>query len=162
MSIPVRNIWWLMLYASDLGPAANPAKLSTEDLPEHIPDLVAEVLARAVEERQRRQLSTAFLPRQAVLSRVRGRIDHLTTHRRHLLAKGQVACRFEELSIDSPRNRYVRTALDTIARLVKEPSLAHRCRSLAAGHGSAAPRRGVRPPRTAESQALRALVAAPV
>jgi 5-methylcytosine-specific restriction enzyme subunit McrC len=122
-----------MLYASDLGPAANPAKLATEDLPEHIPDLVAEVVARAVEQRQRRQLSTAFLPRRAVLSRVRGRIDHLTTERHHLLAKGKVACRFEELGVDSPRNRYVRTALDTIARLVNEPSLAHRCRSLAAG-----------------------------
>lgn len=133
MSIPVRNIWWLMLYASDLGPAANPAKLAAEDLPEHIPELVAEVLALAVEERQRRQLSTAFLPRQAVISRVRGRIDHLPTERHFLLAKGRVACRFEELSIDSPRNRYVRTALDTIARLVKPQDLAHRCRALAAG-----------------------------
>jgi hypothetical protein len=30
-----------MLYASDLGKAANPAKLATEDLPMPIPDLVA-------------------------------------------------------------------------------------------------------------------------
>ncbi len=133
MSIPVRNIWWLMLYASDLGKAANPARLAAEDLPDHIPDLVAEILARAVEQRQRRQLTTAFLPRSAVLNRVRGRIDHLTTGRHRLLAKGQVACRFEELSIDSPRNRYVRAALDTIGRLVRKPELAHRCRGLAHG-----------------------------
>jgi 5-methylcytosine-specific restriction enzyme subunit McrC len=133
VSIPVRNIWWLMLYASDLGKAANPAKLASEDLPDDIPDLVAEILARAVEQRQRRQLSTAFLPREAVLTRVRGRIDHLTTSRRQLLAKGQVACRFEELSIDSPRNRYVRAALDTVGRLVRKPGLAHRCRGLAHG-----------------------------
>lgn len=132
VSIPVRNIWWLMLYASDLGRDLSPTKIATEDLPEGIPDLVAEVLALAVEQRQRRQLSTAFLPRQAVLSRVRGRIDHLSTERHHLLAKGRVACRFEDLSIDSPRNRYVRTALDTIARLVQDNSLAHRCRALAA------------------------------
>jgi 5-methylcytosine-specific restriction enzyme subunit McrC len=131
VSIPVRNIWWLMLYASDLGSAANSAKLAAEDLPEEIPDLVAEILARAVEQRQRRQLTTAFLPREAVLSRVRGRIDHLTTSRRQLLAKGQVACRFEELSVDSPRNRYVRAALDGVARLVRQPELAHRCRGLA-------------------------------
>ena len=131
MSIPVRNIWWLMLYASDLGKAANPAKLASEDLPDDIPDLVAEILARAVEQRQRRQLSTSFLPREAVLTRVRGRIDHLTTSRRQLLAKGQVACRFEELTIDSPRNRYVRAALETVASLVSQPALAHRCRGLA-------------------------------
>ena len=28
MSIPVRNIWWLMLYASDLGREAAPALLA--------------------------------------------------------------------------------------------------------------------------------------
>ena len=103
MSIPVRNIWWLMLYVTDLGPAENPAKLAAEDLPDEIPDLVAAILARAVEQRQRRQL----------------------------LAKGQVACRFEELSVDSPRNCYVRAALDGVARLVRKPELAHRCRGLA-------------------------------
>ncbi|MFZ9753827.1 MAG: 5-methylcytosine-specific restriction endonuclease system specificity protein McrC [Cyanobium sp.] len=133
MSIPVRNIWWLMLYASDLGKGSDPAQLAAEDLPEDIPDLVAEILARAVEQRQRRQLSTAFRQREAVLSRVRGRIDHLTTSRRQLLSKGQVACRFEELTVDSPRNRFVRAALEVVARLVSQPALAHRCRGLAHG-----------------------------
>ncbi|MFN5193257.1 MAG: 5-methylcytosine-specific restriction endonuclease system specificity protein McrC [Cyanobacteriota bacterium] len=133
MSIPIRNIWWLMLYASDLGRSTDPVQLAAEDLPEEIPDLAAEILARAVEQRQRRQLSTAFRQREAVLTRVRGRIDHLTTSRRQLLAKGQVACRFEELTIDSPRNRYVRAALETVARLVSQPALAHRCRGLAHG-----------------------------
>ncbi|MBM5822431.1 MAG: 5-methylcytosine-specific restriction endonuclease system specificity protein McrC [Cyanobacteria bacterium K_Offshore_surface_m2_011] len=122
-----------MLYASDLGKSTDPALLAAEDLPEEIPDLVAEILVRSVEQRQRRQLSTAFRQREAVLSRVRGRIDHLTTSRRQLLAKGQVACRFEELTVDSPRNRYVLAALETVARLVSQPTLAHRCRSLAHG-----------------------------
>jgi 5-methylcytosine-specific restriction enzyme subunit McrC len=131
VTIPVRNIWWLMLYASDLGSAAHQVKLAAEDLPEEIPDLVAEILVRAVEQRQRRQLSTSFLSREAVISRVRGRIDHLTTARRQLLAKGLVACCFEELSIDSPRNRFVRSALVTVARLVRKAELAHRCRGLA-------------------------------
>jgi 5-methylcytosine-specific restriction enzyme subunit McrC len=133
MSIPVRNIWWLMLYAADLGKQAAPSLLAAEDLPDDIPDLVAEILARAVEQRQRRQLSTAFRQREAVLSRVRGRIDHLSTARRQLLAQGRIACRFEELTVDSPRNRYVRTALESVARLVRKPELAHRCRGLAHG-----------------------------
>jgi 5-methylcytosine-specific restriction enzyme subunit McrC len=51
VSIPIRNIWWLMLYASDLGKSSNPAQLAAEDLPEDVPDLVAEILARAVEQR---------------------------------------------------------------------------------------------------------------
>jgi 5-methylcytosine-specific restriction enzyme subunit McrC len=44
-----------------------------------------------------------------------------------------VACRYEELSIDSPRNRYVRAALESVARLVTNQSLAHRCRGVAHG-----------------------------
>jgi len=124
VSIPVRNISWLMLYASDLGKAAAPSLLAAEDLPEEIPDLVAEVLARAVEQRQHRQLSTAFRHREAVLSRVRGRIDHLGTASRQLLTKGQVACLFEELTVDSPRNRFVRTALESVARV--DAALVHR------------------------------------
>ncbi len=133
VGIPIRNIWWLMLYASDLGDSANRAMLSSEELPEDIPDLVAEILAKAVEQRQRRQFTTAFQQRDAVLNRVRGRIDQLTTSRHRLLAKGQIACRFEELSIDSQRNRFVRAALDVIARLVRKADLAQRCRGLADG-----------------------------
>ena len=131
VSIPVRNIWWLMLYASDLGKDAQQRNLASEDLPEEIPDLVAEILAKAVEQRQRRQLNTGFLRKEAVLHRVRGRIDHLTTSRKQLLARGQVACRFEELSIDTPRNRYVRAALESVSRLVRRPELANRCNGLA-------------------------------
>ena len=122
-----------MLYASDLGKAANLNNYASEDIPDGIPDLVAEILAKSVEQRQRRQLTAGFLRKEAVLNRVRGRIDHLITSRRQLLARGQVACRFEELSIDTPRNRYVRAALETVSRLVRKPELAHRCSGLAHG-----------------------------
>ncbi|HRW60300.1 MAG TPA: 5-methylcytosine-specific restriction endonuclease system specificity protein McrC [Defluviicoccus sp.] len=130
--IPVRNIWLLMLYASDLLRTAERALVDVERNPDEIADLVAELLAQAVEERQRRQLSLGYRPRSADLSRVRGRIDVLRTERRQLLARGAVACRFIELSVDTPRNRFVRGALEAVARLVSRPDLRHRCRRLAA------------------------------
>lgn len=83
------------------------------------------------EEPQRRNLNRANRPRRAVLDRVRSRIDLLATERKQLLKRGKVACRFEELTIDTPRNRYVRGALDSIARIVQDRDLAHRCRKLA-------------------------------
>lgn len=89
--------------------------------PDEIADLVARLLAQAVEERQRRQLSLGYRPRSADLSRVRGRIDVLRTERRQLIARGAVACRFVELSVDTPRNRFVRGALKAVARLVSNP-----------------------------------------
>ena len=130
--IPVRNIWLLMLYASDLfRQLDNHQRAKAEENPDDIPDLIGEILAHAVEYRLRRNLSFGYRSRAADLSRVRGRINLLRTERRRLLDRAKVACRFEELTIDTPRNRYVRAALDRVARAVRTPALGGRCRTLA-------------------------------
>src|ERR1051326_1677653 len=63
--------------------------------------------------------------------RVRGRIDILRTTGRRLLERGRVACHFDQLTTDTPRNRIVRSALESIAHIVRRPDLRYRCRSLA-------------------------------
>lgn len=130
--IPVRNLWLLMLYASDLFRDLEKAKIAVEDNPDDIPDLVAEMFCRQVERRIQRNLSYGYQSREAVLGRVRGRIDLLNTERHRLLDRGKVACRFDELTADTARNRFVRAALEEISKIVSRGSLAHRCRSLAA------------------------------
>lgn len=130
--IPVRNLWLLMLYASDLlRQLPDRQRVAVESNPDEIADLVAEVLARTVEKRLRRNLTFGYERTEADLSRVRGRIRFLDTERRQLLHRGLVACSFDRFTMDTPRNRYVRAALESIARVVKPP-LAHRCRALAA------------------------------
>jgi 5-methylcytosine-specific restriction enzyme subunit McrC len=129
--IPVRNLWLLMLYASQIFQQAAREKVAIEDNPEEIPDLVAEILARMVEKRLTRNLTFGYRPEYAVLGRVRGRIDLLTTERSQLLLRGRVACRFENLTVNTPRNRYVRAALLAISRIVHAPGLRHRCSALA-------------------------------
>ncbi len=130
--IPVRNLWLLMLYASDLFRLQqNLGQVSFEEDLDELPDLVARILADVVERRLRRQLSRGYHTRQANLTRVRGRIDILKTERHSLLQRGLVACEFEEMTIDTPRNRFVRHALQEIGILVKKSEVAHRCRSLA-------------------------------
>ncbi len=129
--IPIRNLWLLMLYASELFRQLGGASVAIEENPDDIPDLVAEVLAHTVERRLRRNLSFGYRPREAVLGRVRGRIDLLATERHQLLARGMVACRFEDLTVNTPRNRFARAALAAIARVVRRTELAHRCLSLA-------------------------------
>ena len=128
--IPIRNLWLLTLYASDLYKEFDAAKVAVEDNPDDIPDLIAEMLCRRVEHRIQRNLSYSYQSRDAVLNRVRGRIDLLSTERNRLLDRGKVACHFDELTIDTARNRYVRAALESISKIVKSKELAHRCRSL--------------------------------
>lgn len=129
--IPIRNIWLLMFYASDLYRHIGDRDGATEENPDPLADLVAEILAHRVEQRLRRQLSTGFQPREANLRRVKGRIDLLRTTRHRLLDQGLVACRFDELSLDTPANRLVLAALETMANTVQNRDLGSRCGSLA-------------------------------
>lgn len=136
--IPVRNIWLLLLYASQLYRELPEARrVELEEAPDDIPELVAELLANAVERRMRRNLAVGYRQRTDVLNRVRGRIDLLRTERRQLLQRGQVACVFDELTVDTPRNRCVREALLLLAKVVKREPLERRCRELAARLGLA-------------------------
>lgn len=131
--IPVRNVWLLMLYASHLfREIPGSRRYATEENPDDIPDLVAEILVRAVQRRLRRNLSYELQVRQADLTRVRGRVDHLRTERRCLLRRGRIACRFEELTTDTPRNRFVRAALHELTRTARDEELVRHCRSAAA------------------------------
>ena len=132
-AIPVRNIWLLMLYASRLyQQLPSRRRYGVEENPDDIPKLVAEILTAAVERRIRRNLTFEFHRSRADLTRVRGRIDALRTERRSLLRQGKIACSFEELTTDTPRNRLVKAALNKLRRSVREEPLGRRCRSLAA------------------------------
>ena len=130
--IPVRNLWLLMLYASDLFRHMERYKrVSVEEKPDDIPELVAEILSREVELRLKRNISVGYKSRKAVLRRIRGRIDLLNTERHRLVDRGMIACRFNEMTVDTPRNRFVRAALERIAGIVtRRKDLARRCRVL--------------------------------
>ena len=118
-----------MLYASRLYRTLPTGRRSAaEENPDELPDLVAEILTRAVERRLRRNLSSEFGRRQDDLTRVRGRIDSLRTERRQLLQQGRIACSFDELTTNTPRNRYVRGALNHLHRMVRGTELKRRCR----------------------------------
>lgn len=130
--IPVRNIWFLFLYASDLSRFTDRFDAALMEDDADLSALVARILTSAVEHRLRRNLSRGYQRQEAVLTRVRGRIDLIGTESRRLLERGRVACRFEAFTVDTPRNRLVRTALEGMAGRVRDRVLSRRCRSLAA------------------------------
>ena len=129
--IPVRNLWLLMLYASDLYRDCGKQMASAETAPDEIPALIARMLSEATERRLHRSLTSGYLDREANLNRLRGRIDLLKTTRHRLLSKGQVACRFSEMTLNTPRNCYIRSALEKLGQLLKDKSEGRHCRSLA-------------------------------
>lgn len=127
--IPLRNIWLLFLYAADLVQFKDSTLIEAESA-RNLPELLARLLTRVVQQRLRRNLSRGYQPRHAVLSRVRGRIDVLATASGQLLEQGRVACRFEEHTLDTPRNRLVRAALEHLAQRLNVPEVVHECKAL--------------------------------
>ena len=73
--IPIRNMWLLMFYASDLYKQSGRDRRDIEERPDKIADLVGEILNNLVEKRLRRNLSFGYVRRKEILSRVRGRIQ---------------------------------------------------------------------------------------
>ena len=73
--IPVRNIWLLFLYASNLAQFHGQHAAAVEELPD-FPALIARLLCYAVDKRLRRNLSRGYQQKRAVLTRIRGRYQH--------------------------------------------------------------------------------------
>lgn len=125
--IPVRNLWLLMFYASDLfADDANVRKAGMEESPDDLIDLVSEVLVTAAEQRLHRPLSRRYVTHRDDLSRVRGRIDHLRTSERSLLARGRVACTFDELSVDHILNQVITSGLMIVERACRTAGIRER------------------------------------
>lgn len=130
IGIPVRNLWALLIYASDLARFLDRFDATAEDDAE-LPDLLGRLLISVVERRLHRSLSRGYQAKENVLSRVRGRIDWLETQTDLLLRRGRIACRYGELTHDTPRNRLVRMALEAMQIRVSRGDLAASCGRLA-------------------------------
>ena len=100
---------------------------------------MARILADEVTVRLHTGLSVGFRQTTRAVTRVRGRINVLTTERHQLLSEARVSCTFDEIVTDTPANRLAKAALEKAAALVPGQP---RYRSLALQLGAA----GVRGP----------------
>ena len=144
--IPVRNLWLLMLYASRLYRALSIShRYAAEENPDEIPDMVAEILTRAVERRLPSQPEFRIRPAGGgpdPRARPHQRPAHGTAAT--CCSRGGSPARSTELTTDTPRNRYVRAALNHLNRTVNRIELRRRCRIIAsalerAGVGTGTP-----------------------
>lgn len=128
-AVPLRNIWVLFLYAADLAKFKSKINVEAEEARD-LPELIARVLVSVVKDRLRRNLSRGYLATDLVLTRVRGRIDLLNTSTKRLLERGRVACHFDEHTVNTPRNRMVRYALEYLSRAVPSKEVLRECGEL--------------------------------
>lgn len=140
--IPIRNLWLLLMYACDLASFGDRFDTLADESAD-LPELLARLLVWIVERRLRQNLSRNYVATSGVLHRVRGRIDWLRTEAGQHLNRGEVVCRYEELTADTPRNRLVRAALEAMAARLSKREVGRKSASLArllAEHGVGAQR----------------------
>ncbi len=137
-AIPVRNLYYLLLYAWDRLPEGRAVDVSGVEGPE-LPNLLAKVLLEGTRRLLRGGLDRGYVERDEDTARPRGRMLVAETVSRNLLPRAQVACRADELSRDVPHNRIVKATLARLARTEEvEPALRGQLAALARGLGDVA------------------------
>ncbi len=114
--IPIRNLWYMLLYAWNETPDTSPATLDDiEDAPS-LDGLLASVLARLMQNRLRIGLGRSYINEQQTLKGIRGRLLFTESLKTRAFERGQAACEFQQYSLNVPKNQIVRS---TLARLVQ-------------------------------------------
>ncbi|MBF6212181.1 hypothetical protein IU487_14180 [Nocardia puris] len=132
--IRVRSLWLLLAYSSDLLDGLRTDEresLLSGARDADLIDAITDVLVTEVERRLRTNLTPSYRRRTEDLARVRGSVDHLRTNTNQLMDRGRIACRFDELTVDTPRNQFICSALRWSSRTVRSQELRARCTTAA-------------------------------
>jgi 5-methylcytosine-specific restriction enzyme subunit McrC len=118
-SIPIRNLYFLLLYAWDRLDAAAQVPVSGED-ETSLRNLLARVLEFGARRLLLRGLDRDYLRHREDIRGIRGRVNFAESIQRNLLPNGLARCEFDELSYNVLHNRILKT---TIARLTRDSAL---------------------------------------
>lgn len=117
--IPIRNVWHMLLYAWGETPRSPYwQKVAVEQSPT-LDALLAVSLSHLVQQRLRIGLGCSYMPEQQTLRGVRGRIQLTHSLKQRSFEKGQVACQFEQYSVNAPKNQIIRSTLFHLAQVGK-------------------------------------------
>ncbi len=113
MKIPVRNLYFLLVYAWDLLEEASTIDVgATEaDTPQ---DLFGHLLRSGLDRLLRRGLDRGYVEHTDYIAGVRGKIDLAATLKSSPRRTGRLVCRFDELSHDIVHNRILKATLSQL------------------------------------------------
>ncbi len=116
MKIPVRNVYFLLLYAWDRIGEAEERSVDEADYT-RLQDLFGHVLADAVARLLARGLERDYVAVGAEVPGVRGRLDLSVTMKRALRCRARTYCEFDELLYDVLPNRILKATLRSLLRV---------------------------------------------
>ncbi len=116
--IPIRNLWYMLLYAWNEVPLNAMRGWAMEDV-ESAPTLdalLATMLMKLMQGRLRIGLGHHYVNEGQTLQGIRGRVDFTESLKRHAFERSEAYCEFQAYSANSLKNQIIRS---TLARLVQ-------------------------------------------
>jgi 5-methylcytosine-specific restriction enzyme subunit McrC len=114
--IPIRNLWYMLLYAWNELWAKDLLRADAESAPS-LDALLATVLSTLVTQRLRIGLGCNYRNDEARIRGIRGRVDFSTSLKRMAFQQGSAHCRFQSYSPNVPKNQLIRSTLYRLARI---------------------------------------------
>jgi len=114
--IPIRNLWYMLLYAWKEYPITTHWSLEEVEYAPTLDALMASILAKLIQQRLRIGLGCSYVNQSESIHGVRGRVDITNSLTHRTFERGQAYCIFQQYSANAPKNQIVRS---TLARLVK-------------------------------------------
>lgn len=115
--IPIRNLWYMLLYAWNETPRSPYWRMVDVEESQSLDALLASILAKIVHQRLRIGLGGSYIPEQRLLRGVRGRIHFTNSLKQRAFERGQTFCEFEHYSINAPKNQIIRSTLFHLAQV---------------------------------------------
>jgi 5-methylcytosine-specific restriction enzyme subunit McrC len=113
--IPIKNLWYMLLYAWEKSAFLNRWKVEIESAPT-LDALLATILCKLLEQRLRIGLGRGYADEAKTIRGARGRVDFTESLRRLTFENGQAHCRYQTYTHNVPKNQIIRS---TIGRLVQ-------------------------------------------
>ena len=113
--IPIRNLYYLFLYAWDRFSDGKEVDVGTEPSSD-LPNLLARVMISVTRNLIRRGLDRGYHGIVEELGTPRGRFLLGETVKRNSMTAGRIVCDHDELNADVPHNRILKAAIRTLAR----------------------------------------------
>lgn len=119
VTIPVRNLWYLLLYAWDLAAYSGRTRAAEDESPD-LKSLLARALCDVTDDVVRQGHTRAYSANVAAIRGVRGRIDFQRSLKTLAFQDGKAVCRFNQFTVDVLPNRILKA---TLYRLSRDPNL---------------------------------------
>ena len=116
MSIPIKNIYYLLCYAWDKLEEGKHVDVSSDDYDEAI-DLLSRVLVNGCTQLFKRGIDKDYLKVNEEYIGIKGKVDFNSSLRKNLFKKGRAVCEFDEFDANTLHNQILKYTLKRVLKI---------------------------------------------